>query len=90
MKELTLAYAATVYKCQGSEAKCVMMAYTYSDYMLLNRSLFYTGVTRAKKEFRMYGEEQERYGKVLSAFDIATGRINDKKRNTKLAERLKN
>lgn len=88
-KELTLAYATTVHKCQGSEAKCVMMAYTYSDYMLLNRSLFYTGETRAKKEFRMYGEVQERYGKVLSAFDIAAGRINDRKRNTKLAERIK-
>lgn len=88
-QELTLAYATTLHKCQGSEADCMMMAYTYGDYMLLNRSLFYTGETRAKKEFRMYGEEQYRYGKMLSAFDIAVGKTDDIKRNTKLAERIR-
>lgn len=85
---LALAYATTLHKCQGSEAACMMMAYTYGDYMLLNRSLFYTGETRAKKEFRFYGEEKYQYGKVLSAFDIAVGKVDDIKRNTMLAERL--
>ncbi len=87
---LTLAFATTLHKCQGSEADCMMIAYTYADYILLNRSLFYTGVTRAKKELRMYGEEQYRYGKMLSAFDIAAGRTNDAQRNTGLAERIRN
>lgn len=86
---LTLAYATTLHKCQGSEAACMMMAYTYGDYMLLNRSLFYTGETRAKKEFRFYGEEQYRYGRMLSAFDIAVGKTNDASRNTALAERIR-
>ena len=88
VQNLTLAYATTLHKCQGSEAACMMMAYTYGDYMLLNRSLFYTGETRAKKEFRFYGEEKFQYGKMLSAFDIAVGKIDDVKRNTLLAERI--
>lgn len=85
---LTLAYATTLHKCQGSEAACMMMAYTYGDYLLLNRSLFYTGETRAKKEFRFYGEEQFKYGKQLSAFDIAVSHVNDEKRNTGLCEMI--
>lgn len=86
--QLTLAYATTIHKCQGSETKCMMMAYTFGDYILMNRSLFYTGETRAKKEFRFYGEEQLRYGHMTSAFDLAVKKMNDKKRNTSLAEML--
>ena len=87
---LTLAYVTTLHKCQGSEAACMMMAYTFGDYMLLNRSLFYTGETRAKKEFRFYGEEQWKYGKMMSAFDMAVGKTDDTKRNTALGEKIKN
>jgi exodeoxyribonuclease V alpha subunit len=87
---LVLAYATTLHKCQGSEAACMMMAYTFGDYMLLNRSLFYTGETRAKKEFRFYGEEKWKYGKMLSAFDIAVSKTEDAERNTALAERIAN
>ncbi len=86
---LVLAYATTLHKCQGSEAACMMMAYTYGDYMLLNRSLFYTGETRAKKEFRFYGEEKLQNGRVSSAFDLAVRKIDDAKRNTRLKERIK-
>ncbi|MBP3280720.1 MAG: AAA family ATPase [Butyrivibrio sp.] len=86
---LTLAYATTLHKCQGSEAVCMMMAYTFGDYILLNRSLFYTGETRAKKEFRFYGEEKFQYGRMLSAFDIAVGKTDDNERNTALSERLR-
>lgn len=82
--DLVLAYATTIHKCQGSEAACMMMVYTYGDYMLLSRALFYTGETRAKKEFRFYGEEQLRYGKILSAFDIAVKNNKNVIRNTDL------
>ena len=85
---LTLAYATTLHKCQGSEAACMMMAYTFGDYILLNRALFYTGETRAKKEFRFYGEEKFQYGKVMSAFDLAVKKTDDTKRNTALCERI--
>ena len=66
----------------------MMMAYTYGDYILLNRALFYTGETRAKKEFRFYGEEKWKYGEMLSAFDIAVGKADDNNRNTSLASRI--
>lgn len=87
---LVLAYATTLHKCQGSEAKCMMMTYVFGDYMLLRRSLFYTGETRAKEEFYFYGEEKDYYGtKNYSAFDTAVKKLDDKERNTGLARRLK-
>ena len=89
VNNLTLAYATTLHKCQGSEAPCMMMAYVFGDYILLNRALFYTGETRAKKEFRFYGEEKYQYGKIISAFDIAVTKADDTKRNTYLAQRVK-
>lgn len=88
-QQLILAYATTVHKSQGSEADCVLMGYTYGDYILLNRNLFYTGETRAKKEFRFYGEEKvNRGGYLMSAFDLAVNRVDDSKRNTMLAQRI--
>ena len=89
INNLTLAYAITIHKCQGSEAKCVMMAYTYADYMLFNRSLFYTAETRAKEVFCMYGEVKFRYGENTSAFDIAVKKLDDSQRNTMLCERIR-
>ena len=89
LKELTLAYAITQHKCQGSEAKCVIIAYTYADYMLLNRALFYTAVTRAKKEIYLFAEEKYKYGKLLSAIDIAVSNVQVKHRNTLLKQRIK-
>ena len=89
-QNLTLAYATTLHKCQGSEAACMIMGYTYGDYILMNRSLFYTGETRAKKEFRFYGEEKWKYGRMLSAFDVAVGKTDDSRRHTALSERIVN
>ncbi len=87
--ELVLAYATTLHKCQGSEAKCTMIVMTYGDYILMNKELFYTGVTRAKKECILYGEEQVRYTRPLSAFDIAVSKANGTVRFTSLKERLR-
>lgn len=86
---LQLAYAITLHKCQGSEAKCLMIAHTFADYLLLNRSLFYTGITRGKSVCYLYGEEKYQYGKMLSAFDVAVGKTADIKRNTMLCQMLK-
>jgi exodeoxyribonuclease V alpha subunit len=47
--ELVLAYAATIHKAQGSEYPCVVMPLMTQHYMMLQRNLLYTGVTRAKK-----------------------------------------
>lgn len=48
--KLTLAYSSTVHKAQGSEAPQVIMVLTRGHYMMLQRNLFYTGITRAKQK----------------------------------------
>ncbi len=49
LDELVLAYAATVHKSQGSEYPIVVMPVLMTHYVMLQRNLVYTGVTRAKK-----------------------------------------
>lgn len=49
LSELSLAYCITVHKSQGSEFPVVVMPMYPAPDMLLNRNLFYTGVTRARK-----------------------------------------
>lgn len=49
MADIILAYAITIHKSQGSEYKYVIMPVTSSHYMMLNRNIVYTGLTRAKK-----------------------------------------
>lgn len=49
LDELTLAYAFTIHKSQGSEFPVVIMPLDWSHYTMLRRNLFYTGVTRARK-----------------------------------------
>jgi exodeoxyribonuclease V alpha subunit len=46
---LTLAYASTIHKSQGSEFPLVFMPLTKQHYIMLQRNLLYTGMTRAKK-----------------------------------------
>ncbi|MBP7796967.1 MAG: AAA family ATPase, partial [Elusimicrobiales bacterium] len=55
MDQIGLAYALTVHKFQGSEAECVIMPVTTSQYMMLFRNLFYTAITRAKKRLCLVG-----------------------------------
>ena len=49
LDELTHAYAVTVHRAQGSEYPCVVIPVTTSAWMMLQRNLLYTAVTRAKK-----------------------------------------
>lgn len=54
--EVTLAYAFTIHKSQGSEFPVVVMPLDYSHYMMLKRNLVYTGVTRARKLCVLVGQ----------------------------------
>ncbi len=54
--ELTLAYAITVHKSQGSEYPAVVMVLTWDSYMLLERQLVYTGMTRAARHLVLLTE----------------------------------
>ncbi len=47
--QLTLAYAVTVHKAQGSEFPAVVIPLVTAHYMMLQRNLLYTAITRAKK-----------------------------------------
>lgn len=53
--ELVHAYAITVHKSQGSEYPCVVIPMTTQHYMMLQRNLLYTAVTRAKKMVVLVG-----------------------------------
>ncbi|SHJ70921.1 exodeoxyribonuclease V alpha subunit [Anaerobranca californiensis DSM 14826] len=81
LDQVVLAYATTVHKSQGSEYKIVVMPLTTQHYLMLQRNLLYTGVTRAKKIMVIVGTKKA----------VAMAVKNDKiiKRNTKLIGRLK-
>ena len=56
IKELQLAYAMTIHKSQGSESKVVVQVVSKAHYIMLNRALLYTGVTRAREKCILIGE----------------------------------
>ncbi len=58
LDELSLAYATTVHKSQGSEFPVIVMPITWGPPMLLTRNLLYTGITRAKQLVVLVGEER--------------------------------
>jgi exodeoxyribonuclease V alpha subunit len=49
LDEVTLAYATTVHKAQGSEFSIVVIPLLMTHYVMLQRNLIYTGITRAKR-----------------------------------------
>ena len=80
LDELTLAYAITIHKSQGSEFPVVVMPVTMKHFVMLQRNLIYTGITRAKKICVLVG--------TTKALAYAIKQNTVSKRNTKLKERL--
>ncbi|HEX7180964.1 MAG TPA: ATP-dependent RecD-like DNA helicase [Thermoanaerobaculia bacterium] len=78
--ELTLAYACSIHKSQGSEYPCVVIPLHTTHYLMLQRNLLYTAITRAKRLAVLVGEER--------ALRIAVGNRRVRTRHTRLAERL--
>jgi len=56
LKYLSLAYCLTVHKVQGSEFPCVITVMHSSHYIMLHQNLFYTSVSRAKKQSYILGD----------------------------------
>jgi exodeoxyribonuclease V alpha subunit len=81
LDELVLAYATTIHKAQGSEYPIVVMPFTMQHYVMLQRNLLYTGVTRAKKALVLVGTRK--------AIGYAIRNNTVTRRNTGLAERLR-
>lgn len=79
--ELHLAYAMSVHKSQGSEYPVVVMPLTDNHYVMLQRNLLYTAVTRAKERVILVGTK--------AALNTALSNDRTKRRYTLLAERLR-
>jgi len=77
---LAPAYAATVHKAQGSEFPAVVVPVHTQHYVLLQRNLLYTALTRARNLAVLLGTRR--------ALAIAVGRVDARRRITTLAERL--
>ena len=78
--ELVLAYATTIHKAQGSEYPAVIIPLHTQHYMMLQRNLLYTGITRAKERVVVVGTKQ--------ALGICIRNNQVMQRNSYLAERL--
>ncbi len=80
LDELVHAYATTIHKSQGSEYPVVVMPVMMNHYVMLQRNLIYTGITRAKKILVIVGTRK--------ALTYAVKNVTVTKRNTLLKERL--
>ena len=80
LDELVHAYATTIHKAQGSEYPIVVMPVLMNHFVMLQRNLIYTGITRAKKILVMVGTKK--------ALAYAVRNVTVTKRNTLLKERL--
>jgi exodeoxyribonuclease V alpha subunit len=58
LDEVSLAFAATIHKSQGSEYPAVVIPVGMTHYMMLRRNLIYTGVTRGKKLVVLVGQRK--------------------------------
>ena len=80
LDELVHAYATTIHKAQGSEYPIVVIPMLMNHFVMLQRNLVYTGITRAKKILVMVGTKK--------ALAYAVRNVTVTKRNTLLKERL--
>jgi exodeoxyribonuclease V alpha subunit len=58
LDEVSLAYAVTIHKAQGSEFPAVVIPVAMQHYLLLQRNLIYTGITRAKRLLIVVGQKK--------------------------------
>jgi len=80
LDELTLAYATTIHKSQGSEYPVVVIPLLMTHFVMLQRNLVYTGITRAKKICIIIG--------TTKALAYSIHNMVMQKRNTRLKEGL--
>jgi exodeoxyribonuclease V alpha subunit len=81
LDEISLAYAVTVHKAQGSEFAAVVIPLATQQYMLLQRNLIYTGITRGKRLVVLIGQRK--------ALRIAVSNNKTQRRYSSLLETLR-
>lgn len=79
---LTTAYCTTVHKAQGSEYPAVVLSFLPQHYMMLQRNVLYTAITRGKKLVVIVGSAK--------AVAMAVHNSNIMRRNSNLTDRLRN
>ncbi|MDX1998337.1 MAG: ATP-dependent RecD-like DNA helicase [Thermoanaerobaculia bacterium] len=80
LDELALAYACSIHKSQGSEYAAIVVPLHKQHFLMLQRNLVYTALTRAKRLAVLVGDP--------GALQMAVKNARTKKRHTRLAERL--
>lgn len=80
LNNVDLAFAMTIHKSQGSEMSDVVVVVSWGHYIMLERQLLYTAMTRAKERLTMVGE--------MRAIERCVSHNRAARRNTRLAERL--
>ncbi len=80
LDELSLAYAMSIHKSQGSEYPCIIVPVVIQHYLLLQRNLLYTAITRAKRLAILIGEKR--------ALAIGIKNIKKEERYTHLRRRM--
>jgi exodeoxyribonuclease V alpha subunit len=80
LDDLSLAYACTVHKSQGSEYPAVVVPLLTTHFVMLSKNLLYTAVTRGKRLVVLVADPR--------AVDLALSRGRREERRTRLAERL--
>jgi exodeoxyribonuclease V alpha subunit len=78
---LTLAYATSIHKSQGSEYPAVVIPLLTSHFVMLSRNLVYTAVTRGKRLCVLVADPR--------ALELALGQVRREERQTRLSERLR-
>jgi len=81
LDQLALAYSTTIHKSQGNEFNAVVIPLSMSHYIMLQRNLLYTAVTRARQRLFLVGQRKA----LATAIHNADTRL----RNTNLLHRLK-
>ena len=81
LDELVLAYASTIHKSQGSEYPIVVILVLMNHFVMLQRNLIYTGITRAKKALILVGTKK--------ALSYAVRNLTVTRRNTLLKDRIR-
>lgn len=81
LEDVTLSYASTIHKSQGSEYPVVVVPLLMSHFIMLSRNLLYTAVTRARKLCVVVGDPR--------ALRLALSEVKRELRNTRLEARLR-
>jgi exodeoxyribonuclease V alpha subunit len=78
LDQIELSYAVSIHSAQGSQYHSVICLFDMSSYIMLNRKILYTAITRAKKKCMLISEPR--------AFKACLDDENNKPRNTFLSE----